>query len=132
MSAGYGEEVDSALKLIINARLPHPLYPLLASFILEALNPRLPARYVLGRCRAGENLQKDLLGIVEDWRFIVESRMFHPCCVPVSGTNPLSTFEYSSIVLPLHLLMPKHNRPSGSAMAICAALPEKQGVFGTP
>lgn len=89
MSSGYGEEVDSALKLIINARLPHPLYPLLAGFILEALDPRLPARYVLGRCRADENLQEDLLGIVEDWRYIVESRMFYPYCVPVSNTNPL-------------------------------------------
>lgn len=78
MSAGFGQEVDSVLSLIADEKLTHPFGPLLQSFILEALNPRLVARYILERCHRDENRLADLLEIASDWRYIIESRTF-PC-----------------------------------------------------
>lgn len=79
MSAGFGEEVDSALSLIEDAKLSYPLGPLLESFILEALNPRLPARYILERCRLDDDHHVNLLEIVSNWKYIVGSSEFPSC-----------------------------------------------------
>lgn len=90
MSAGFGEEVDSALSLIADAKLPHPSGPLLQHFILEALNPRLPARYILGSCRPDENQHAILLEIVSSWKYIVGASVSPPWLILFSNiANPL-------------------------------------------
>ncbi|KAI2627299.1 hypothetical protein GGS26DRAFT_561306 [Hypomontagnella submonticulosa] len=66
--AATDSDVDSTLSLIENARLPHPSGPLLESFISEALNPILAARYVKHRFLLGE-----ASSLVADWSYIIES-----------------------------------------------------------
>lgn len=78
MAARFGDEVDSVLSLIADAKLPHPSGPLLQFFILEALDPRLPARYILERCRPDDNRHVDLLEIVSSWKYIIASGVFSP------------------------------------------------------
>ncbi|KAH6717567.1 hypothetical protein BKA61DRAFT_641548 [Leptodontidium sp. MPI-SDFR-AT-0119] len=72
-----------ALSLIESAKLPHPSGPLLSSFIIEALNPRFAAQYVLQTCRPGHSQQTCLLQIVSDWSYLVESISKHACAPPV-------------------------------------------------
>jgi hypothetical protein len=67
------DDVKEALLLIESAKLPHPSGQLLSSFVIEALNPRLAAQYVLQTCRSDHNRQADLLLIVSDWSYLVES-----------------------------------------------------------
>ena len=74
-----GNDVNEALSLIEGAKLPHPSGPLLSCFIIEALNPRLAAQYVLQICRPGHNQQTCLLQIVSDWSYLVESSMSPAC-----------------------------------------------------
>lgn len=69
--AATDSDVDSTLSLIENARLPHPSGPLLESFISEALNPILAARYVKHRFLLGE-----ASSLVADWSYIIESGRF--------------------------------------------------------
>lgn len=66
--ASITDQVQSTLALINAAKLPHPQGPLLASFILEALNPAVAAQYVSDRFDAG-----NVSDVVADWRYIVES-----------------------------------------------------------
>lgn len=61
-------EVESTLLLIDNARFPHPSGALLSSFVTDALNPALAARYVNDRLRL-----EDAHSLVSDWVYIVES-----------------------------------------------------------
>jgi hypothetical protein len=68
-------DVKKALSLIESARLPHPSGPILSSFIIEALNPRSAAQYVLHTCRPDHNQRICLLQIVSDWTYLVESSM---------------------------------------------------------
>lgn len=66
--------VDEALSLIQNeSELPHPLGPLLKSFISEALQPRLAAAHVLQRCRHNDDQKAALIALISDWMYIVES-----------------------------------------------------------
>ncbi|KAI0843961.1 kinase-like domain-containing protein [Daldinia vernicosa] len=60
--------VSSTLSLIESTRLPHPSGPLLESFISEALNPVLAARYVNHRLQLGE-----ASSLIDDWSYIIES-----------------------------------------------------------
>ena len=76
MSGRYPQEVETALHLITDAKLTHPLGPLLYRFVVDALDPRLPARFILQRCQHDQSRQDQLLRIVSDWKYIVESRMF--------------------------------------------------------
>ncbi|XXG99277.1 hypothetical protein Hte_005614 [Hypoxylon texense] len=62
------DEVRNALLLIENINLPHPSGSLLESFINEALNPVLAARYVKHRLLLGE-----ASSLVADWCYIIES-----------------------------------------------------------
>jgi hypothetical protein len=62
------DEIRNALSLIESARLPHPSGLLLASFVQEALNPLVAARYVQKRIQGGE-----IRSLVSDWIYIVES-----------------------------------------------------------
>lgn len=66
-----GDEVQNALSLVDGAGLPYPSGPLLESFITEALNPVLAARYVKGRLASGEGSS-----LVSDWSYIIESSKF--------------------------------------------------------
>lgn len=76
MASTHGE-VRSILSVIENIRLPHPSGPLLSSFVTEALNPVLAARYVKERLSAEE-----APSLVSDWTYIVEcSKAFFPRCV---------------------------------------------------
>lgn len=75
------DDVKVALSLIESAKLPHPSGPLLSSFIIEALNPRFAAQYVLQTCRPGHSQQTCLLQIVSDWSYLVESSMSPACCI---------------------------------------------------
>lgn len=98
MASGFCKEVDSVLRLIEKANLPHPLGQLLCAFLTEALNPRLAAAFVEQNCRPGEDQQVDLLSLASDWKAIVECGMSAPCSrgnraltkCPVSrhGSNP--------------------------------------------
>ncbi|KUJ15474.1 kinase-like protein [Mollisia scopiformis] len=76
------KDVKEALSLIEGAKLPHPSDPLLSSFIIEALDPRLAARYVLRTTQSGENQQVGLLRLVSDWTYLVESISKHGCSPP--------------------------------------------------
>ncbi|RDL39402.1 uncharacterized protein BP5553_03742 [Venustampulla echinocandica] len=78
-----GKGVKEALLLIENAGLPHPSGPLLSSFVVEALSPPLAAQYLLPACQSGYNQQADLLQIVSDWSYIVESISTHGCPPPL-------------------------------------------------
>lgn len=56
-----GTEVRDSLLLIAHARLHHPYGALLSSFVTDALNPILAARYVNNRLQEddGESLALD-------------------------------------------------------------------------
>lgn len=71
-------DVDKVTSLIENADLPHPSGELLLSFVTEALNPSSAAAFVLKKCYAGNahDLRSELLNLVEDWTYIVESGQF--------------------------------------------------------
>lgn len=72
-----GTEVRDTLLLIANARLRHPSGALLSSFVTDALNPILAARYVNNR------LQEDDRGsLASDWSYIVEASTYF--CPPFS------------------------------------------------
>lgn len=66
------DEVKNALSLIESTNLPHPLGSLLESFVDEALNPVLAARYVKRRLLLGE-----ASSLVADWCYIIESSDFN-------------------------------------------------------
>lgn len=76
MSRHFPKEVETALYLISEAKLAHPLGPLLQCFVIDALDPRLAARFILQRCQGDQSPKDLLLRIVSDWKYIVESRMF--------------------------------------------------------
>ncbi|TVY55426.1 hypothetical protein LSUE1_G009591 [Lachnellula suecica] len=79
MASVSGDTVIEALLLIENAKLPHPSAPLLASYITEALHPRLAADYVLKLCHAGHHQRTGLLSLVSDWNYLVESILQRGC-----------------------------------------------------
>ncbi|KAH8597551.1 hypothetical protein B0O99DRAFT_617672 [Bisporella sp. PMI_857] len=83
------DKVKEALSLIEAARLPHPSSPLLSSFVIEALNPRLAAEYVLKTCRSGRNQEVDLLSFVSDWSYLVEgiTKCGSPPPIPDAATQ---------------------------------------------
>jgi hypothetical protein len=60
-------EVRNALSVIEGVRLPHPLGVLLSSFVKEAMNPVLAARYVLTRNSEGglQELSSDWIDVVQ-------------------------------------------------------------------
>jgi hypothetical protein len=62
------DTVDKALSLIEAANLPHPSGSLLSSFVTDALNPTLAARYVTEKLSNG-----DALSAVQDWAYIIHS-----------------------------------------------------------
>ncbi|KAI0889355.1 uncharacterized protein GGS22DRAFT_184933 [Annulohypoxylon maeteangense] len=66
--AATDDEVKTTLSLIESTKLPHPSNLLLKSFVSNALNPVLAARYVKYRLLAG-----DASSLVDDWSYIVES-----------------------------------------------------------
>jgi hypothetical protein len=68
-------DVQEALSLIENSKLPHPSGPLLSSFIFEALNPRLAAQYILQTCLSDRTRKADLLSLASDWTYLVESSL---------------------------------------------------------
>lgn len=72
-------EVNEAVSLIDSIELPHPSGALLSSFITEALDPRTAAKFVLASCRDGhsDDTRADLLSLVDDWTYIVESISKH-------------------------------------------------------
>jgi hypothetical protein len=65
------DEVNHALRLVDESALPHPWGPLLSSFITEALNPAVAARYVVDKLTEGYGS-----GLVSDWSYIIESSVF--------------------------------------------------------
>ncbi|KAI1442016.1 hypothetical protein F5Y02DRAFT_410420 [Annulohypoxylon stygium] len=67
MAAAY-EEVENALSLVEETKLPHPSSSLLDLFVTQALYPVLAARYAKNRLLAGE-----ALSLVDDWSYIIES-----------------------------------------------------------
>jgi len=69
-------DVRDALSLIEGARLPHPSGPLLSSFIVEALDPPLAARYILQTSQSGGGQEADLYQIVSDWSYLVQSSVY--------------------------------------------------------
>lgn len=68
-----GDEVQNTLSLIESAGLPYPSGPLLKSFVTEALNPVVAARFVHERLLLGEGSL-----LARDWSYIVESCKFTP------------------------------------------------------
>lgn len=63
------------LSLLQSSDLPHPAGALLLSFVNEALDPNAAASYVLEACHASQGLnpRSELLSLVHDWTYIVES-----------------------------------------------------------
>ncbi|KAI2603351.1 kinase-like domain-containing protein [Hypoxylon fragiforme] len=76
------DEVKSTLSLIEDTRLPHPSGPLLKSYVQEALNPLLAARYVKNRLEFGEGSS-----LVADWYYIIESITQNGCPPPQPDTT---------------------------------------------
>ncbi|KAK8139932.1 hypothetical protein PG984_001055 [Apiospora sp. TS-2023a] len=70
---GFEDCVLDALEPIENARLSHPSGPLLSRFVTEALSPALAAKIILGMCHGGFDQKGNLLSLVSDWAYIVES-----------------------------------------------------------
>jgi len=68
-----GNEVQDALSLIESAGLPYPSGPLLESFVTEALNPVVAARFAKPRLLLGEGSL-----LASDWSYIVQSSRFAP------------------------------------------------------
>ena len=66
--AATNNEPQSVFSLIEKAALAHPAGSLLESFVTDALNPVLAARYVKERLLIGE-----ASSLVADWSYIVES-----------------------------------------------------------
>jgi hypothetical protein len=66
MAAAH-EEVHAALEAISAARLPHPSGPLLESFVNNALQPQLAARYARRAIDSGDGSL-----LASDWTYIVE------------------------------------------------------------
>lgn len=66
-----GTEVRDSLLLIAHARLHHPYGALLSSFVTDALNPILAARYVNNRLQ-----EDDGESLALDWSYIVEASMY--------------------------------------------------------
>ncbi|KAK6951382.1 hypothetical protein Daesc_007917 [Daldinia eschscholtzii] len=64
------------MSLVESARLPHPLGPLLESYVSEALNPVSAAQYIEHRLQLGE-----AASLVDDWSYIIES-------IAHNGRNP--------------------------------------------
>lgn len=62
--------VHDTVDFIENAELPHPYPALLASFVTEALAPRVAARYIRERHQS-EGWQP----LVVDWTYIVDCSM---------------------------------------------------------
>ncbi|KAI0840596.1 hypothetical protein F5Y06DRAFT_243785 [Hypoxylon sp. FL0890] len=75
--ATANEEVRNTLSLIENTRLPHPSGPLLESYVSDAVNPVLAARYVKHRLQLGE-----ASSLVADWSYIIESITQNGCPPP--------------------------------------------------
>jgi len=69
------DEVRITLSLIEDARLPHPSGALLSSFVKEALNPLVAARYVQDVIQAGK-----ISSLVSRWVYIVEASECIPLC----------------------------------------------------
>ncbi|CAJ2507751.1 Uu.00g089370.m01.CDS01 [Anthostomella pinea] len=69
------------LSLIEETRLPHPLGPLLSSFVTEAMNPPLAARYISDRLLAGEGTS-----VASEWLYILESVTQNGCSPPAPDT----------------------------------------------
>ncbi|TVY37481.1 hypothetical protein LSUB1_G004491 [Lachnellula subtilissima] len=87
------DDVKAALALIEGARLSHPSGPLLSCFILDALNPRLAAQYVLQASRSGHNPKTNLLAVLSDWSHLVKAITKHGCpqTVPDATTQAAIT-----------------------------------------
>jgi hypothetical protein len=71
------KDVNEALSLIEGTKLPHPSGKLLSSFIIEALNPRLTAQYILQACPSDGTQEADILSIASDG-VISLSQVCHP------------------------------------------------------
>ncbi|KAI4865650.1 hypothetical protein F4820DRAFT_447857 [Hypoxylon rubiginosum] len=131
------DEVKNALSLIESTNLPHPLGSLLESFVDEALNPVLAARYVKRRLLLGE-----ASSLVADWCYIIESiKNGHPtprpsaiqqhditrrdggkCCV----TGKTGTLRDPLIVAPILLV------PSGWVTDNAGIIDMLGAFFGPP
>lgn len=82
-------EVNEALSLIESTELSHPSGALLSSFITEALDPRSAAEFVLAKCprtQHNDDRRANLLSLVDDWTYIVESISHHGS--PPPAPNP--------------------------------------------
>lgn len=93
--ASAREEVRSTLAVIESLQLPHPSNLLLSSFVSEALDPLVAARYVKDRLSTDGGRS-----LVSDWVYIVESSMSYAldycylklgwCGVDVTLTSPVT------------------------------------------
>jgi hypothetical protein len=71
--AAIHEDVWKALSMLENLQLPHPCGAILSSYIKEAMNPIIAARYVMNRLNADEAPT-----LMSDWIYILESSMEFP------------------------------------------------------
>lgn len=79
----HNPEINRVLSLIDNADLPHPSGALLSQFITEALDPFLAADFLSTACSNGDDKRPILLGLAEDWTYVVEcgeSTKYPPSC----------------------------------------------------
>lgn len=67
------DSVDSTVRIIEDAELPHPYPALLSSFVTEALDPRFAARYIRER-----RLVEGWEAIVADWTYIIDCGTHRP------------------------------------------------------
>lgn len=106
------EDVQRTLSLIETIKLPHPSGRLLSSFVTEAVDPALAARYVRDRLSAG-----DAHSTVSDWTYIVESSMYVPSSKPLHHSE-CSEFR-KTVILRRHQ-MPSPDVPSSDEMGASA------------
>lgn len=68
------DAVGEAMGLIDGAGLPHPMVQVVASFVLDAVNPQLAADYIISKCsEAGDQPHEAVKVLVSDWKCVLYS-----------------------------------------------------------
>ncbi|KAI1080729.1 hypothetical protein F5B20DRAFT_538730 [Whalleya microplaca] len=85
--------VRTALSLIDDARLSYPLGPLFHCFVLEALDPRLAADYILHSCPSGDDQHNEIFAVASHWKYLAESITQQGCAPPAPSAADQSAIK---------------------------------------
>lgn len=137
--------VLEACALIDSGGLPHPSPRLLKNFILQALDPRAPANFVLKTCEpfkydaTGLGLHARLSELLADWKFIVQagrssilfyvSTFSHLCSQGAIRLNP--PVKSQTMATNRRFLVCRHRKQSSGVTGECAASPVRRELQTT-